>query len=69
MTPKVLNTNLKLLNTNMRSLKIESIHRKKGQKPFSKLRLKGKWLTEAGFPPESQVNIIVESGKIIIVPK
>lgn len=33
----------------------------------SMIRLKGKWLNEAGFIPDSHVTVIVEQGRLTII--
>ena len=35
---------------------------------YSELRLKGKWLTEAGFPPRSKIQIDVKEKALTIRP-
>lgn len=35
-------------------------------KIFSSIRLKGKWLKDAGFPPDTRVDIEVGDGILII---
>jgi hypothetical protein len=51
-----------------RILKIELINSPKseGKAPPSYLRLKGYWLTKLGFQPGDRVEIIPESGLLII---
>ena len=34
----------------------------------SQLRLKGKWLERAGFPPGSRVKVIITNGTLTIQP-
>jgi hypothetical protein len=54
-----------------RSLKIESVEggwqREHLAKPF--IRLRGRWLSEAGFPPGSRVTVTVEDGRLILTPE
>ena len=35
---------------------------------YSELRLKGKWLTDAGFPPRSKIQIDVNENTLVIRP-
>ncbi|MCD8029693.1 MAG: type I toxin-antitoxin system SymE family toxin [Bacteroides sp.] len=39
-----------------------------GLKPIPFLRLKGIWMEEAGFPADSQVDVIVDNNLLIIKP-
>lgn len=34
--------------------------------PFAALRIKGKWLEAAGFPVDTQVEIVVEDGRRVV---
>lgn len=56
-----------------RSLKIQSfnipyIPFKRPAKIYPQLLLKGKWLMEAGFDPNTHVNVIVDKDRLIIEP-
>ncbi len=48
-----------------RNLKIEPIYQTR-KKIFSRIRLEGKWLKDAGFNPNQRVNVEVKDGQLII---
>jgi len=48
-----------------RKLKIESHAREYGRKGGSMIRIKGQWLTRAGFPPGASVELTVCSPGVI----
>lgn len=35
-------------------------------KEVPQIRIQGKWLSEAGFEPETAMNVVCEAGKLII---
>jgi len=37
-----------------------------GETVYSRLRLKGKWLTDAGFKPNDKVHVFVRNGELVI---
>ncbi len=52
--------------TKNRTLKVEPFDRGFWQNPKSLIRLKGKWLREAGFEPGYTVTIRVTPGEIVL---
>ena len=55
-------------NNERRKLKVEHRGDFAKRKTYPLIRLRGKWLWQAGFPPDSYVTITVEQGKLMIVP-
>jgi hypothetical protein len=52
-----------------RKLKVEHRGDFYERKTYPLLRLQGKWLWQAGFLPDSYVNLTIEQGRIVIVPQ
>ena len=52
-----------------RKLKVEHRGDFARRKTYPLLRLRGKWLRQAGFMPDSYVTLTVEQGRIVIVPQ
>jgi hypothetical protein len=50
-----------------RKLKIENIENRWRRKPVAYLRLKGKWLLNAGFAPGAKVAVIVQTAGVLTV--
>ena len=52
-----------------RKLKVEHRGDFARRKTYPMIRLRGKWLREAGFQPDSYVALTIEQGRIVIVPQ
>ena len=52
-----------------RKLKVEHRGDFARRKTYPLIRLRGKWLRQAGFQPDSYVTLTIEQGKIVIVPQ
>jgi len=52
-----------------RKLKVEHRGDFARRKTYPLIRLRGKWLRQAGFLPDSYVTLSIEQGKIVIVPQ
>ncbi len=52
-----------------RKLKVEHRGDFARRKTYPLIRLRGKWLWQAGFLPDSYVTLTIEQGKIVIVPQ
>ena len=56
---------------NIRKLKLQTEIREttnRGRKEYPILLLKGKWLKDCGFLPESKVQVIVKEKLLVIMP-
>jgi hypothetical protein len=56
-----------VINTRRR-LKVEHCGDFAKRKTYPLVRIRGNWLRDAGFLPNSYVSVIIEQGKIILVP-